>query len=381
LPRSSGNYTAPPGQPVVTDTSISSSVFNALVADVGAEITNSVPRDGSAPPTANMPMGGYRMTGMADGVSAQDSATVAQVALKADLTALAAPTGAGLIGKTGGGTVQDSINSARSISTGGTGATTKSDALTNLGILDLTQELSVSASGLLATSALGRSVAVTASAVVNAELPTASVGAYINIRVTRASTNYVVVFKTGVNIDGATYRIMLPGESVLLMFNGSEWVKISGVSKPVRGGAQRTASQSILANAYTQIIFTSTFGDSSFSNFLYNSGSGNLLCKRAGIYQISATAGILGTGVTGSDFQIAIVKNAGVPTLAPNVLSLSSIDAAKTRVVGNVSGIFELVDGDIIGVVVYVTTGTGIVVEYNSPSIAPTISVTEIPSW
>ncbi len=75
----SGTYSPPVGQPVVTGTVISSSVFNALVSDVGNELTNSLPRDGQAPPTANIPMGNYKFTGMANGSAATDSATVGQI--------------------------------------------------------------------------------------------------------------------------------------------------------------------------------------------------------------------------------------------------------------------------------------------------------------
>jgi hypothetical protein len=73
LPRSSGTYSPPAGQPVVTGTTISSTVFNTLVADIGNELTNSIPRDGTAPPTANVPMGNYKLTGLAAGTVAGDS--------------------------------------------------------------------------------------------------------------------------------------------------------------------------------------------------------------------------------------------------------------------------------------------------------------------
>ena len=34
-----------------------------MVADIGNELTNSIPRDGTAPPTANVPLGGFKFTG------------------------------------------------------------------------------------------------------------------------------------------------------------------------------------------------------------------------------------------------------------------------------------------------------------------------------
>ena len=71
-----GTYELPAGNPVVTGTTITSSWANATMPDLGAEITNSIPRDGQAPPTANLPMGGFKHTGAANGVNPQDYATM-----------------------------------------------------------------------------------------------------------------------------------------------------------------------------------------------------------------------------------------------------------------------------------------------------------------
>jgi hypothetical protein len=79
MPRSSGTYSPTAGQPTVTGTTISSTIHNALVADLGNEITNSIPRDGTAPPTANLPMGNFKHTGCADGTVDTDSATYGQI--------------------------------------------------------------------------------------------------------------------------------------------------------------------------------------------------------------------------------------------------------------------------------------------------------------
>ena len=50
----SGTYIAPAGNPVVTGTVIQSTQFNSTVADIGAELTNSLPRDGQAPMSAGL---------------------------------------------------------------------------------------------------------------------------------------------------------------------------------------------------------------------------------------------------------------------------------------------------------------------------------------
>lgn len=80
MPRSAGTMILPAGNPVLSGTTISSSVQNATMADVANEITNSIPRDGSAPPTANIPMGNFKITGLLNGSAAQDAAAFGQIA-------------------------------------------------------------------------------------------------------------------------------------------------------------------------------------------------------------------------------------------------------------------------------------------------------------
>lgn len=64
------------GQPVVSGTTISSSVFNALTADLAAGLSNCMTKDGQQTITANIPMGGFKFTGLASGAAATDSARV-----------------------------------------------------------------------------------------------------------------------------------------------------------------------------------------------------------------------------------------------------------------------------------------------------------------
>jgi hypothetical protein len=67
------------GQPVVTGTVISSTAFNALTADLANGLSTTVTKNGQTTPTANLPMGGFKFTGMADGTAGTDSATVSQI--------------------------------------------------------------------------------------------------------------------------------------------------------------------------------------------------------------------------------------------------------------------------------------------------------------
>jgi len=79
MPRDgSGNYIRPAGQPVTTGTVIDATVFNTLTADLATALTGSMPRDGQAPPTANLPMGNFKLTGLGNGSASTDSITYGQ---------------------------------------------------------------------------------------------------------------------------------------------------------------------------------------------------------------------------------------------------------------------------------------------------------------
>jgi len=67
------------GQPVVTGTVISSTAFNALTADLATGLSTTITKNGQTTPTANLPMGGFKLTGMGDGTAGTDSATVSQI--------------------------------------------------------------------------------------------------------------------------------------------------------------------------------------------------------------------------------------------------------------------------------------------------------------
>jgi len=85
MPRNgSGTYSPPANTiyPAVSGTAISSTDHNTMLSDVASEITNSLPRDGQAPPTSNLPMGGYKHTGVANASAATEYAAYGQVVPK-----------------------------------------------------------------------------------------------------------------------------------------------------------------------------------------------------------------------------------------------------------------------------------------------------------
>lgn len=57
------------GQPVVANTLITAAAFNAFTADIAAALSTAVFKDGQQTITANIPMGGYRFTGLGAGAA------------------------------------------------------------------------------------------------------------------------------------------------------------------------------------------------------------------------------------------------------------------------------------------------------------------------
>ena len=75
----SGTYTLPAGNPVVTGTTISSTWANNTLNDIGNAMTASLAYDGQTVPVANLPMGGYLHTGVANATARTNYATAGQV--------------------------------------------------------------------------------------------------------------------------------------------------------------------------------------------------------------------------------------------------------------------------------------------------------------
>ena len=79
------------GQPVVTGTTITSTAFNLLTADLATGLTTALTKDGQTTPTANIPMGTFKITGLGAGTSATDAAQYGQLQIGA--TTIATVTG------------------------------------------------------------------------------------------------------------------------------------------------------------------------------------------------------------------------------------------------------------------------------------------------
>ena len=80
MPRNgSGTYSLVSGNPVVTGTTISSATHNTTMSDIATALTASLARDGQTTPSANLPMGAYKHTGVGASNATTDYARTDQV--------------------------------------------------------------------------------------------------------------------------------------------------------------------------------------------------------------------------------------------------------------------------------------------------------------
>lgn len=80
------------GQPVVSGTTISSTAFNTLTADLASGLSTAITKDGQTTLTANIPWSGYRLTGLGAATAGTDAAQFKQIQSGAAIYVTAAGT-------------------------------------------------------------------------------------------------------------------------------------------------------------------------------------------------------------------------------------------------------------------------------------------------
>jgi hypothetical protein len=81
MPRDgAGNYSLPSGNPVVTNTIISSGGWaNPTMSDIASALTQSLSRDGQTTPTADLTMGNFKLRSLANAIARTDAVNAGQV--------------------------------------------------------------------------------------------------------------------------------------------------------------------------------------------------------------------------------------------------------------------------------------------------------------
>lgn len=301
--------------------------------------------------------------------------------------------GAGRVGFDDGlvypaGTVGEDLILPRPVARGGTGGATAAAALANLGIIDMASEIAISSSVAMDNSYLNKSVVcATAGAFYSPVLPpSAPIGSHIFVRISTAMTFLVVLTAGGSDtIDGATSRTMWSGESALLVKTGATtWTKVAGRTIPMSGTIIRTSNQSILTGAtFVPVDFLTA--DSPGSTYCWDSTNNRFRAGRAGSWYVKASIPINITNPTtigNADFGLC--KNSAALTTQPNSYDTYPliVSASQQRLVGKPSGIFQLAAGGYVECVARcLSSAASFAVESITPTIDPSLSYMEIPTW
>lgn len=152
MPRDgAGNYTLPSGNPVVTNTVISSSGWaNPTLTDIAAALTMSLSRDGQTTPTADLTMGNFKLRALAAAVARSDAVNAAQVQ-DSTFTTLSSVTGTDTITATTAPAIT-TYTAGQEFSCVAPGTNTTNAVTLNINALGAKSVLKMGASGLVQLS-------------------------------------------------------------------------------------------------------------------------------------------------------------------------------------------------------------------------------------
>ena len=108
----SGTFSLVAGNPVVTNTTVSSTVHNNTMTEIASGLSNAICKDGQTTITANIPMAGYKFTGLAAGSANGNSLRYEQLFTTSDVDLL------GPIGMTNGSVSAPSLRFTNADTTG-----------------------------------------------------------------------------------------------------------------------------------------------------------------------------------------------------------------------------------------------------------------------
>jgi hypothetical protein len=308
MPRSSGTYTLPAGNPVVTGTTITSTWANTTFSDVATALTGSVATDGTSPMTGILQMGNNKITGVADGTASSDVATVNQISNPTITggTIDGAPIGAA--NPKNGAFLALTANSAAfsGVSTGAT-VTPSSDNSTKLATTAFVQSaISAISSGV--TTFNTRSGNVT---LISADVTTA-------LGYTPYNSGGATVITTS-NIG--TYAPTLTGTGAI----GTWGISISGnaATASTATNATNATNASTVTNGVYTVGAQSIAGSKTFTDTMYIGA--NTLCP---IVQTSSGVISLGANLV-SNVSYTVPQNDGVANLGFSGLRWAQVYAAN----------------------------------------------------
>jgi len=252
----SGTYVLAAGNPVTTGTTISSTWANNTLNDIANNgLSYCLTKDGQTVPTANLPMGGYKLTGMGNASASGNALNYGQASWS-----LAAGTLTGALTATSA-----TLSSTLAV----TGATTLSNYLTTAGIVSATRTTVASVAGtvdLTANAANTDDIAISGTNTITAF--TVAAGRVIRVTATGAFTltnNSAIVTQTGANITvtaGDTFSLRATAADTVEMLFYSKTVPFTPSKTNALAGSiidtKYTQSQATVVGAGTSIPYDNT---------------------------------------------------------------------------------------------------------------------------
>lgn len=234
-----------------------------------------------------------------------------------------------------------------------------------------------SAATVLTSTDLGTMQACTVGVNYTLTLPTpvGFAGQQIGVRVTPASGKLLTLATAAGNIDGQATRIMWAGESAILESDGTNWVKITGKTIPMRASVRNTGTaQTITANSFQTLALDFGIVDNT-GMMLGAGGTNSLVILRPATYHVTVQTGMGVAPANSPRCILTAVKN-GVTTVIQN--EFSTLAGSNLSFVA--SGDVALAAGDVVIGQFYQQSGSWAVAPAVGPQ-AQTVSARESPAW
>jgi uncharacterized protein YjbI with pentapeptide repeats len=425
------------GQPVVANTVISATVFNALTADLASGLTNCITKDGQSTPTANIPMGSNKITGLASGTVASDAANLGQVQSTAaklitisgtdTITGTMSPTltayAAGQLfyfvagaANTGAVTLNVDGLGAKSVTRDGSSALAAGDI--NSGemvvvIYDGTRFQMINAANSFGNTTINGTLTVTGNTALQANVSVTSaltvngtfgvtgavtLGSTLSVTgksdlptVSTASVNAAVAVITDLRAVGASVTSANVGTAVITTGTVTSLTATgASIASANVGNLQATGASVASVNAAVALLTTATVTNLTATGASIASANvGNLTLS--GISVASANFGVAvvtdlrvdGASITSANLGTAVITTGTVTTLTATSASVASVNAAvalvTTGTVTNLTSTAASIASANLGTAVITTlTATGASVASANVGVAATTTLTAV---
>ncbi len=218
-------------------------------------------------------------------------------------------------------------------------------------------------------------------------LPAPSAGLVVGVRVTPDSTKLVTLGRHSTDlIDGQASRLLWAGEKAVLLSDGTDWFKVTGVSRPMQAALSLSSANQLYnsAGTYLQVALDTVVADN--TGLCADTTNHRLNVQRTGLYVCAGYitfdpnngAQTSWGGTSGTEADILNNASAGgaVWTSGKGLV----VSGALADVVPVAAGAFALTAGQFIALQGYMGNAIG---NFNAGAAGTNcgLSFVEVPSW